>query len=95
MDLQQLGAAIVAAFVVMKLVDALVRPIWDRFELDTFWLMYVALVIGAGLGWFTGINALPVFGVEPVVGRILTCLLIGLGPSFIHDLVSQQPELPK
>ena len=94
MDLQQLGAAIVAAFVVMQIINAVVRPLWDRFQLDTFWLLYVALGIGGALGWFTGINALPVFGVEPLVGRILTCLVIGLGPSFIYELVKGKPSLP-
>jgi len=86
MDVEQLGAAIVAAFVVYKLIDAVVTPLWERAGLDKFWLLYVALVVGAPLGWFTGINAFPVFGVAPVVGRVLTCLVIGLGPSFIHDL---------
>ncbi|MBM3187681.1 MAG: hypothetical protein FJZ90_03055 [Chloroflexi bacterium] len=86
MDIEQLGAAIAAAFVVYKLVEAVIEPIWTRYLLDRFWLLYIALAIGAPLGWYTGINALPVFGVSPVVGRILTCLVIGLGPSFIHDL---------
>ena len=86
MDIEQLGAAIAAAFVVYKLVEAVIEPIWTRYLLDRFWLLYIALAIGAPLGWFTGINALPVFGVAPVVGRVLTCLVIGLGPSFIHDL---------
>jgi len=94
MDISQLGAAIVAAFIIMKLVDAVIKPAWERLGLDSFWLLYVALVIGAGLGWFTGINALPVFGVTPLIGRVLTCLLIGLGPSFIYDLVDKQPALP-
>ncbi len=94
MDMQQLGAAIVAAFVVMKLVDAIVKPAWERAKLDSFWLLYVALVIGGGLGWFTGLNALPVFGEQPLVGRVLTCLLVGLGPSFIHDLVAGKPQIP-
>jgi len=86
MDIEQLGAAIAAAFVVYKLVEAVIEPIWTRYLLDRFWLLYIALAIGAPLGWYTGINALPVFGVAPVVGRVLTCLVIGLGPSFIHDL---------
>lgn len=95
MDVEALGAALVAAFVVMKLVDAIVRPLWVRAKLDTFWLAYVALIIGGALGWFTGINALPVFGIAPLVGRVLTCLAIGLGPSFLHDLVAQKPALPQ
>ena len=79
MDTSQMGAAIVAAFVITRLVEAIIKPLWLRFKLDAFWLLYVALAIGAALGWFTEINALPVFGKFPVIGRGLTCLLIGLG----------------
>ena len=91
MDIEQLGAAVAAAFVIYKLVGAVVTPLWERYGLDAFWLAYIALAIGAPLAWFTGINALPVFGVAPVVGRVLTCLIIGLGPSFIYDMLDQEP----
>jgi len=88
MDIELLGAAVVAAFVVMRLVESIVKPIWERVGLDPFWLVYVAMAIGAGLAWFTAINAFPIFSpVNPLVGRILTCLVIGLGPSFIFDLL--------
>ena len=92
MNVEQLGVAIVAAFVVMQIVDALVKPVWERYSLDAFWYRYVALAIGAPLGWFTEINALPVF-TNAVIGRVLTCLVIGLGPSFIHDLVDKTPAV--
>lgn len=94
MDLAQLGAAIVAAFVIERLIDALVKPIWEHFALDKFWLLYVGAIGGGALAWATGLNALPVFGVSPVVGRVLTCLVVGLGSSFIYDLVDQTPTLP-
>lgn len=95
MDIAQLGAAIVAAFVVRQLIEALVKPVWTRYQLDSFWLLYVALGIGAPLAWFTGLNALPVFGLAPVVGRVLTCLAVGLGPSFLHDLIDGKPKAPQ
>jgi hypothetical protein len=94
-DIGQMGAALVAAFVIMRIIDQVVKPAWCKFKLDEFWYPYLALLLGVGLGWFTGINALPVFGVAPIVGRLLTCLTIGLGPSFLFDLVKGRPELPK
>jgi len=86
MDFELLGAAAIAAFVIMRVVDALIKPFFERYELDKFWLQYIAAGIGAPLGWFTGINAFPVFATAPMVGRVITCLVIGLGPSFIYDL---------
>jgi hypothetical protein len=94
MDIGQFGAAIVAAFVIMRIIDQAVKPIWEKVKFDDFWYPYLALVLGGALGWFTGINALPVFGVAPIVGRVLTCLTIGLGPSFLFDLVKGRPEPP-
>lgn len=53
MDLGALGAALVAAFVIERLVEALVSPVWDKFALDRFWLLYVAWFIGSALAWAT------------------------------------------
>ena len=93
MDVGALGAALVAAFVIERLVEALVSPVWDKFALDRFWLLYIAWAVGGGLAWATGLNALPVFAESAVVGRVLTCMLVGLGSSFIYDLVDNQPSL--
>ncbi len=87
MDIEVLGVAIAAAWVLMKIIEAIISPLWERFELDRFWLLYVGLVIGGALGWFTGLNAFPVFVEAPLIGRVLTALVIGLGPSFIWDLL--------
>jgi len=93
MNIELLGAAIVAAFVVMRLIETVVKPLWARAGLDPFWLCYVSLVIGGALGWFTAINAFPVFSpIEPIVGRIVTCLFIGLGPSAIYDMIDGPSE---
>ena len=94
MNLEMMATALVAAWVIEMVVGALVKPAWERAGLDKFWLLYVVAVIAAPLAWFTGINALPVFADAPVVGRVLTCLVIALGPSFIWDLVDKEPALP-
>jgi len=94
MSLEQLAAAIVAAWVSMRLVDEIIKPLWEKAALDKFYLKYTGLVVGAGLAWFTGLNAFPVFAESALVGRIVTCIVTGLGPSFLYDLVDQQPSLP-
>jgi len=94
MDLGVFGAAIVAAFVVERLVAALITPVYEHTGWDRFSLIYVAWGIGSALAWATGLNALPVFAAAPVVGRILTCMVVGLGSSFIYDLVDKTPSQP-
>lgn len=94
MSLEHLAAAIVAAWVSMRLVEEIVKPAWEKAALDKFYLKYVALLIGAGLAWFTGLNAFPVFAESALVGRVVTCIVVGLGPSFIYDLIDKQPILP-
>lgn len=91
MDLEQLGVAVVAAFVLMKLTEALLVPLWERLKWDRFYLLYVTVVICGGLAWFTGLNFLPIFAKASLVGRILSCLAMGFGPSFLWDL-SDRPE---
>jgi len=86
MSVEVLGVAVTVAWVLMKLVDAIISPLWDRFGLDRFWLLYVGLAISVPLGWFAGLDAFPVFSQVPPIGRVLTALVIGLGPSFIWDL---------
>ena len=54
-----------------------------------WWLIYVALVVGAALGWFSGRNMFLVLEIPVVVGRILTALLIGGGTQLIHRVVNQ------
>jgi len=76
----------------MKLIEGVIVPAWERAGLDRFYLIYVGIIIGAALGWFTGLNAFPVFSLEPTIGRVLTCLAMGCGPSFLWDLIDKQPK---
>jgi len=94
MNFEALALSIAAAWLVMQFVEEIIKPFWDKFELDSFYLKYVAMAVGAVVGWFTGLNAFPVFATAPVVGQVLTSLAIGLGPSFIYNLVDKQPSLP-
>jgi uncharacterized membrane protein len=95
MDFEALSVAVIASFAVMKLIEALVSPLWDKYGLDRFWLLYVGFVPTAALAWFTGLNVLPVFAEAPIVGRVLTCLAMGFGPSFLWDLteIPQKPQV--
>jgi len=94
MNVEHLGLAALAAFVIERLVEALVKPLWTHLKLNPVWLLYVAWAIGSPLAWFTGLNAFPVFAESALVGRVLTCLAVGLGSSFIYDLTDKAPGPP-
>lgn len=49
------------------------------------WPLYATTLIGVAVARYTELNLFPVFPNE-TVGRLLTDIAIGLGPSFVHDL---------
>ena len=97
MKLDVFAGLVLLMIVIQKLIEAIIQPLFVRLKVDTWWLLYVSLVVGFGVGWATGLNAFPVFGVGyEVVGRILTALVCGCGPTFIYDLIDngQAARLP-
>jgi len=93
-DKQSLLLAIAAAVTISQLIDKLIKPLLAAFdperdliqELIKLWPFYLATAIGSTLAWTTSINFLPIFRSPAIMGRILSCISIGLGPSFLHDL---------
>lgn len=77
-----------ALFVAMlgnRLVEALVTPIWKKFELDTFWLMPIAWAVCGILGALSGLNLFVDVFPNAGVGLVLTAVVIGCGANFLHD----------
>jgi len=101
-------SAVVIAYAIERIVKPLVAVLEGLFASLAFrdeaklhdslvallglWPFYVSLVIGASLAWFTGLDFLPMFTVAPVVGRVLSCGVIGQGPSAVYDLTKQVKE---
>ena len=92
MSFESLAILAVVALLLSKFIDAAIKPVWDKFGLDHFYLLYVALALGVPLGLATGVNAFPIFASWPLVGRGMSALIVGLGPSFIYDLVDKEPS---
>ena len=98
MDLQALGFGLVAAFIIRQITEkvlkeplaALSQPTREEraAALVALWPSFVTLIVTGALAWATGLNLFPVFAQSALVGRIMSCLAIGLGPSFLHDLAS-------
>jgi len=81
-----LAMAAFLATVTNRLVEGLIKPVFVKFKWDTFWLMYVAWVVGAGLVFSTGINLFPGVFVYPVIGQALTALVAGGGANLLNDI---------
>lgn len=80
-------AAIFLATTNKILIDAIFKPLKEKFpNHDFFWLFYVSLVTGGAIGWFSEGNMFAEFIPDPIFGRVLTSILIGGGASLIHEL---------
>jgi hypothetical protein len=84
--------AVVVGFMVLanRLVEALITPIFDKYELEKFWLMYVAWAVSGVLVWLAGVNLFAEFMPDPLVGKILTAIVAGGGANLLHDLTDKQ-----
>lgn len=84
-QLTPLVVALLLAVTNSEIVDYIKRPIMQKFpELDLWFFVYVSLITGAIIGWFSGINLFAPLVEEELLGRILTAILIGGGASLIY-----------
>jgi hypothetical protein len=88
-DLITFGYVIALSIIANRLVEGLVVPVFDKFEWDKFWLLYVAWVVAGGIVWLAQINLFVEIFPSPLVGLILTAICAGGGANLLHDLVSK------
>jgi hypothetical protein len=70
-----------------KIIDYITGPVKRKYpDTDFWWLIYVALVSGAALAWFSEVNLFSIYVPDPLVGRVLSCLTVGGGSSLLHDI---------
>jgi len=87
--LDAFAAALLLGVTNMAIVNYLAEPVRKRYpELDLWWLLYVALGTGSVIGWFANVNLFAeiIPTMEPLAGKILTCVLIGGGSKLLHDV---------
>jgi uncharacterized BrkB/YihY/UPF0761 family membrane protein len=83
--------AIFLAVVAKSLVDAIAAPIRQKFpDLDLWWLIYVAWLVGGGLSYACGVNLFLVVvpQMPALVGVVLTAVLVGGGATLINQVFS-------
>jgi hypothetical protein len=87
--------AIVIGFMVLsnRLVAALITPIFDKYQVDKFWLMYVAWVMAGVLVFLADVNLFAEFIPNLLIGKILTAVVAGGGGNLLHDLTDQSDEI--
>jgi hypothetical protein len=92
--LVNVGLAFLLAFIVEVLVEHFVgKPLEEKLpKVDRWWLIYVALAVGSIVSWLAGLN---VFGdvMPELLGRILTCVIVGGGSELVHEIVSAAGDL--
>ena len=85
--------ALFLAFLTEVLVEHFIgKPLEQKAPLmDRWWLIYVALIVGGAICWFAGLN---VFGalMPDLLGRILTCVIVGGGSELLHSIVNWMGE---
>lgn len=78
--------------VINRLIEGLVKPLFERFKWDKFYLMYVSWLVGAGVVALTNINLF--YFIEwrfQAVGYILSALVAGGGANLLHDFLEMVP----
>lgn len=90
-----LAMAAFLATVTNRLVEGLIKPVFVKYSLDTFWLMYIAWLIGAALVFAADINLFPGVFTYPVIGQVLTALVAGGGANLLNDLFGTSRKLER
>ena len=75
------------------IIEALITPIFEKYNLDKFWLMYIAWVVAGVLTFLGGINLFEAVFASPMVGLVLTAIIAGRASNILHDLTDKQDDL--
>lgn len=81
-----LESAFLLAMFGNRLVEVFVKPLFDKFKLDKFWLMPASWVVCGALGALSGLNLFADLFPNPVIGLVLTAVTIGGGANLLHDV---------
>ena len=80
--------AVMLVLLANRIVEGIAAPLRVKFpSLDLWWLQYVSWVVGGLLVFSSGINLLPVFPAYPLVGLVLTAIVVGGGASITSSLL--------
>lgn len=85
-----IGIALFLAFFVKAALDrvaTVIRAKWPTADLGVpFGIAGFAL--GGALGWLANVNVLASIPIDPLLGRALTAIAVGLGVEFLNDVLA-------
>ena len=88
-DWQALTIASFIAIIIERLVETFISPLVETLKLPKVLLMYIAGIAGFLVIFISKIN---LFGlipeIDPIIGLVLSGLLVGGGSSLLHDVFS-------
>lgn len=74
---------------VNRFVAGFITPLFEKYELDRFWLMYIAWVFAGVVVWLTGLNLFSEIIPDPLIGQIITAVIGGGGANILHDAINK------
>lgn len=85
--MEQLIVVLGLAGAVKAIVDLLISPVKQQYPtMNLWWFVYVGVLAGLVVGWFSGVNVFSDWIADPITGRVLTGILIGGGSKLINDV---------
>ncbi len=84
------GMALFLAFFVKAALDRVAGLIRAKLPQADLALPFgvAGIVLGGALGWLAGINVLEGLPLNPLLGRVLTAIAVGLGVEFLNDVLA-------
>jgi len=91
--MEVLAAALLLAVFGNRVVEFFVTPLFEKYDWDKSWLLYVGAIPGVVLSTAAQLNLFATLGVEMphLVGVIATAVAVGGGANLLHD-VFDNPE---
>ena len=88
-DVSTIG--IVLGFMVLanRLVAMLITPLFEKYKLDKFWILYIAWGIAGVLVAFTQVNLFTEVIPNLTIGLVLTSVVAGGGANLLYDLTDE------
>jgi len=86
---EQLALLLAIATLANGIVAAIVTPLFEKFKLDHFWLLYAAWAVAGVLSFLARVNVfVSVFEVA-IIGQMLTAVSAGRASNILHDLTDK------
>lgn len=88
--------ALFLSLLVNRIIEGVARPVRKQWpSVNLWWLIYVAWLVGGLLAFLADINLVPELFPDPLVGRVVSAVIIGGGANLIKSIFSAlEPKLP-